>query len=377
MLSTRCTSRVPSAASRRSLRLRHSQIRPITDGRNGIRAAAPQPSTTLQLQKGNTPPAPHPNDRLFAHAAFFAEHRPLNLKSYGAKAVVQIETARRGETAAPTTMGPTGNMFAEGPHLRHLIERIGEKRVLALYNDEYCKIFGTVPYSTPLRTFGAPHYPTGPQAIVSQAQLRMKRPKHPLDTVSEYIASKRIAQPLPSSLSPPPSSVTNPITLAKQAVVDRDFTNPRTLEPVDEDTAEVLACMLVDSKAQLGLTEQQMLDTFGPENNIDDSDPVAAALDAFQMGPRVSNPTAASLIRGRSGRHGRIYKFAAKRTTAIGDAPASTTEDKTMHAISILKRRRKAMNKHKLQKRRKAVRNSTKYNKERRKKGGAQREKQE
>ncbi|KAJ3176036.1 hypothetical protein HDU87_005553 [Geranomyces variabilis] len=48
-----------------------------------------------------------------------------------------------------------------------------------------------------------------------------------------------------------------------------------------------------------------------------------------------------------------------------------------MHMISILKRRRMKMKKHKWKKGRKAVRDSTRYNRERRKKGGVQREKQE
>ncbi|KAI8910036.1 hypothetical protein DFJ77DRAFT_442166 [Powellomyces hirtus] len=54
-----------------------------------------------------------------------------------------------------------------------------------------------------------------------------------------------------------------------------------------------------------------------------------------------------------------------------------TPAQPAMHAISILKRRRKKMKKHKWKKGRKAVRDSTRYNKERKKKGGVQREKQE
>ncbi|KAI8804595.1 hypothetical protein BJ742DRAFT_824338 [Cladochytrium replicatum] len=57
------------------------------------------------------------------------------------------------------------------------------------------------------------------------------------------------------------------------------------------------------------------------------------------------------------------------------DSPKASNE--RMHAISIQKRRKKKMNKHKWKKRRKAVRDSTRYNPERRKKGGIVREKQE
>lgn len=49
----------------------------------------------------------------------------------------------------------------------------------------------------------------------------------------------------------------------------------------------------------------------------------------------------------------------------------------TMYAISILKRRRKKMNKHKWKKHRKAFRDSSRYNKEKRRKRGIVREKQE
>ncbi|KAI8801537.1 hypothetical protein BJ742DRAFT_744453 [Cladochytrium replicatum] len=57
------------------------------------------------------------------------------------------------------------------------------------------------------------------------------------------------------------------------------------------------------------------------------------------------------------------------------DVPKAPNEG--MHAISIQKRRKKKMNKHKWKKRRKAVRDSTRYNPERRRKGGIVREKQE
>ncbi|KAI8828848.1 hypothetical protein BJ741DRAFT_624744 [Chytriomyces cf. hyalinus JEL632] len=55
---------------------------------------------------------------------------------------------------------------------------------------------------------------------------------------------------------------------------------------------------------------------------------------------------------------------------------AQTTRE-TIQAISIKKRRRKAMNKHKWKKLRRSVRNSVRYNKERRRKSGPMREKQE
>ncbi|KAI8905860.1 hypothetical protein EDD86DRAFT_248809 [Gorgonomyces haynaldii] len=48
-----------------------------------------------------------------------------------------------------------------------------------------------------------------------------------------------------------------------------------------------------------------------------------------------------------------------------------------VECISILKRRRKKMNKHKWKKHRKALRGSTRYNKEKNKKRGIVREKQE
>ncbi|KAJ3240428.1 hypothetical protein HDU81_003827 [Chytriomyces hyalinus] len=54
-----------------------------------------------------------------------------------------------------------------------------------------------------------------------------------------------------------------------------------------------------------------------------------------------------------------------------------TTTRETIQAISIKKRRRKAMNKHKWKKLRRSVRNSVRYNKERRRKSGPMREKQE
>ncbi|KAJ3403161.1 hypothetical protein HDU80_004434 [Chytriomyces hyalinus] len=53
------------------------------------------------------------------------------------------------------------------------------------------------------------------------------------------------------------------------------------------------------------------------------------------------------------------------------------TTRETIQAISIKKRRRKAMNKHKWKKLRRSVRNSVRYNKERRRKSGPMREKQE
>jgi hypothetical protein len=48
-----------------------------------------------------------------------------------------------------------------------------------------------------------------------------------------------------------------------------------------------------------------------------------------------------------------------------------------MHMISIMKRRRKKMNKHKWKKARRAVRNSSRYNKEKNRKAGTLRKKQE
>ncbi|KAJ3009841.1 hypothetical protein HKX48_007725 [Thoreauomyces humboldtii] len=67
----------------------------------------------------------------------------------------------------------------------------------------------------------------------------------------------------------------------------------------------------------------------------------------------------------------------AEAATTVRPDPTKPSSPVAIHAISILKRRRKKMNKHKWKKARAAVRDSTRYNKERRKKGGAQREKQE
>ncbi|KAJ3165540.1 hypothetical protein HDU88_004027 [Geranomyces variabilis] len=75
----------------------------------------------------------------------------------------------------------------------------------------------------------------------------------------------------------------------------------------------------------------------------------------------------------------------AAAAAAITPAPSATADalllasprQPAMHMISIIKRRRMKMKKHKWKKGRKAVRDSTRYNRERRKKGGVQREKQE
>ncbi|KAI8585775.1 hypothetical protein BDZ88DRAFT_431551 [Geranomyces variabilis] len=75
----------------------------------------------------------------------------------------------------------------------------------------------------------------------------------------------------------------------------------------------------------------------------------------------------------------------AAAAAATTPAPSATADalllasprQPAMHMISIIKRRRMKMKKHKWKKGRKAVRDSTRYNRERRKKGGVQREKQE
>ncbi|KAJ3156318.1 hypothetical protein HDU89_004100 [Geranomyces variabilis] len=77
-----------------------------------------------------------------------------------------------------------------------------------------------------------------------------------------------------------------------------------------------------------------------------------------------------------------LLAAAAAATTPAPSATAdalllASPRQPAMHMISIIKRRRMKMKKHKWKKGRKAVRDSTRYNRERRKKGGVQREKQE
>ncbi|KAJ3063746.1 hypothetical protein HDU98_000468 [Podochytrium sp. JEL0797] len=67
--------------------------------------------------------------------------------------------------------------------------------------------------------------------------------------------------------------------------------------------------------------------------------------------------------------------------SALPEAPLSVSMpyggSPAMHAIGIIKIRRKKMNKHKYKKHRRDVRDSTRYNKEKRRKSGPMREKQE
>ncbi|KAJ3165743.1 hypothetical protein HDU88_003937 [Geranomyces variabilis] len=297
-------------------------------------------------------------DRDFALSAFFATHRPL----------VNGEEAKNARQMT-----------------REAAEAAAEKgRIeIARYNDEYAKIFGTfTPYlppshhrlynamdpavlpsthmrlspSTPFLATGSSPSPNPPQ----QARNNNSGP-----TIADYLVYKSISKPLPSTLIPPPAPGPTPAEKAAAAAIAAAAAKPL---PPSQDDMDILAAYFANARANCGMTLQQMVDNSGP---------------AYQPGQRAATAPApgTTIMKATQSPTEIVIEDELRRLLATKYVPTVgrmwRTQRSRLYAISILKRRRMKMKKHKWKKGRKAVRDSTRYNKERRRKGGVQREKQE
>ncbi|KAJ3175778.1 hypothetical protein HDU87_005772 [Geranomyces variabilis] len=281
-------------------------------------------------------------DRDFALSAFFATHRPL----------VNGEEAKNARQMT-----------------REAAEFAAEKgRVeIGRYNDEYAKIFGTfTPYlppshhmlynamdpavlpSTHMRSSpSTPFLATGSSPSPNPPQQARNNNNSSGPTIADYLVYKSISKPLPSTLIPPPAPGPTPAQKAAAAAIAA--ANAAKPLPPSQDDMDVLAAYFANARANCGMTLQQMVDNSGPAYQ-----PGQRAVTAPAPGTTIMKATQSPTV-------GRVWR----------------TQRSRLYAISILKRRRMKMKKHKWKKGRKAVRDSTRYNRERRRKGGVQREKQE
>ncbi|KNC98922.1 uncharacterized protein SPPG_05885 [Spizellomyces punctatus DAOM BR117] len=204
---------------------------------------------------------------------------------------------------------------------------------IARYNDEYAKIFNAF----------TPFLPPSEHAYTHahESAIRASPPKAAHSyTIADYLNYKAISKGVPSTVTPP---VRNTV---------------KAEESVMESTDELLlGAFFASAKSpSLGLT---------------------AASRKYLADMHGSGIFGDLALEKASHSGGIALKGMGRRRRMIRVPGSDEKKGQMMEAISILKRRRKKMKKHKWKKQRKEVRDSTRYNKERRKKGGVQREKQE
>ncbi|KAJ3151883.1 hypothetical protein HDU86_006015 [Geranomyces michiganensis] len=312
-------------------------------------------------------------DRDFALSAFFATHRPL----------VNGEEAK----AARLISKQATEVHAENGRIE-----------IARYNDEYAKIFGTfTPYlppshhklynamdpavlpSTHMRSPSTPFLATASSSNPASQQRNTGSP-----TIADYLVYKSISKPLPSSLLPPAAPGLSP---AQQAAAKATAAANSKPLPPSQDDLDILGAYYANANASCGMTLQQMVDNSGPAYQPGQRATASPSLAAAPAAVTTTTTTTATdplsaMWRG-------IMPSQANPATRIVIDPevfeflvasyrhAGRVRRKKIHAISIMKRRRMKMKKHKWKKARRAVRDSTRYNRERKRKGGLQREKQE
>ncbi|KAJ3013565.1 hypothetical protein HKX48_005676 [Thoreauomyces humboldtii] len=312
-------------------------------------------------------------DRDFALSAFFATHRPLvNVDDLTAATRASMQKRARDVDRDVTDIGKAFHQHL--PRRRGLCTSVRRSLTLsastARYNDEYAKIFNTfTPHLPPshhklFSSIDPAVMPSTMSGSSSDSYLGTASNSNPKPTVADYLVYKSINKPLPSTLHPPSPP---PTETEKKAAAVAILSRRPSITPDDED---VLAAFYASAETNCGMTMKQMVDNSGPAYQVGQHQPLPPqslfhadrSEEAFERMTTMEPDDDAVMRASTVGRRQRLRRD--ERKTVV-------------HAISILKRRRKKMNKHKWKKARAAVRDSTRYNKERRKKGGAQREKQE
>ncbi|KAI9102412.1 hypothetical protein DFS34DRAFT_390303 [Phlyctochytrium arcticum] len=326
---------LPAALARRGIRQNltcNTTKRFLTSG--GKRLDQSSNNATPEVSPKNTFSEPSGHDRSLAHAAFLAGPRPLASDA-------KILTDNQISVDIVWTAGGARQADRKITVAQRPDQRIyGSEQ----YHDEYAKLFSTfTPFHPPSECGLANPSPTSTHSIQS-------RPNP--SEVTRYLNSRVFSQEPPSHVQPPRSSATSGGTITP------------ALKPVPIDDLLLSAFFASAKIPSLGHSvahRKWMEDTYGKGIFSNSSEEEARNMD-------LSAAYAATC--GRTSRQW-------KKIHAPSSTPGIDTPAEEIQAISILKRRRKKMKKHKWKKLRKRFEGSTRYNKERKKRGGAQREKQE